>query len=134
VIQINVLIDLIRYYLLAMIKLLKTGKYSVIETFDHTKILTLDDKARYAWIKADSIGDILVSTRRKFNTSNIVSMGNYRLYEVKGEPEFTDLVHLELFVGDGQWQGYLLPTGLPRSLKKRNRIVSTNEAITKSVI
>lgn len=117
-----------------MIKLLKTGKYSLIETFDHTKILTLDDKSSYAWIKAAEIGDILVSTHKKFNPETIISTGSYRLYGVRDESELTDLSHLELFVGDGRWQGYLLPTGLPRGAKKRNKIIPTNEIITRSII
>ena len=41
---------------------------------------------------------------------------------VKDERELTDLEHLELLVGEGIWQGYLLTTGLPTDEKKRNRI------------
>jgi hypothetical protein len=113
-----------------VIKVSKSGKYSLIETFDHTKILTLDDKARYAWINASGIGDILVSTHKKFNPSATISTGAYRMYGVKNEPKLTDLVHLELFVGNGHWQGYLLPTGLPTNSEKRNRVIPTNELIT----
>ena len=42
------------------------GKYSLVETFDHTKILMLDDKASFAWVSAGTIGDILVKTNKKF--------------------------------------------------------------------
>lgn len=114
-----------------MIRLLKQGEYSLIETFDRTKILNLDDKIRYAWINAVRIGDILVSTRKKFNPSNIISTGAFRLYDVKDEPDLTDLEHLELFVGKGDWQGYLLPKGLPNGIR-RHRIIPTKEVITKT--
>jgi hypothetical protein len=114
-----------------VIKLLKSGKYTLAETFDHTKILTLDDKNRYAWIEAAKIGEILVSSQKKFSSSQLIAAGNYRLYEVKDEPDLTDLEHLELFVGEGHWQGYLLPMGLPNGVKRR-RIVATNEIITKT--
>jgi hypothetical protein len=36
-------------------------------------------------------------------------------------------------VGKGTWQGYLLPTGLPDDKKKRNRIIPTDEVITKTI-
>ncbi|HVT00756.1 MAG TPA: hypothetical protein VHE53_00810 [Patescibacteria group bacterium] len=115
-----------------MIRLIKQGKYSLIETFDKTKILTLDEKDRFAWIEAEEIGDILVATKKKFNPRLTVSAGPYRLYEVKNEPDFVDLKHLELFIGEGNWQGYLLPTGLPDG-RIRRRIQPTGEVITKSI-
>ena len=117
--------------IVCMIRLLKQGKYSLIETFDHTKILVLDDKTKLAWINAAGIGDILVAIRKEFKPSSIVSSGSYRMYDVKDEPDLTDLKHLELFVGDGNWQGYLLPKGLPNGVK-RHRIVATREVITRA--
>lgn len=115
-----------------MIRLLSQGKYLLSETFDHTKILSLDEKNRYAWIKAGDIGEILIFSAKKFNPAYLTATGPYRLYEVIDEPKLTDLVHLELFVGGGIWQGYILPTGLPTEKDKRNRIVSTREIITKT--
>jgi hypothetical protein len=38
--------------------------------------------------------------------------------------------HLELSLGKGVWQGYLLLTGLPTAVKIRRRIVPANEVIT----
>ena len=113
-----------------MIRLINKGKYTLFETFDKTKILSLDENM-FAWINAGEIGDILVSTHRKFNPEKIISMGPYRLYDIKNEPTLTDLKHLELFVGDGSWQGYLLPKGLPNGVR-RHRIVATREIITKA--
>lgn len=115
-----------------MIKLLREGKYSLIETKHQSKILTLDDKKTYAWINADAIGEILVVSHKAHVTDCILAVGNYRLYDVKDEPELTDLMHLELFVGDGIWQGYLLTTGLPTDANNRNRIIPTREIITKT--
>ncbi|MBP9718913.1 MAG: hypothetical protein KBD46_00395 [Candidatus Levybacteria bacterium] len=115
-----------------MIKLLQEGKYKLLETKKQTKILTLDKKETFAWINALDIGEILVVSHTAHSVDCILSIGNYRMYEVKDESAFVDLVHLELFVGDGVWQGYLLPTGLPTDEKKRNRIIPTNETITKS--
>lgn len=115
-----------------MIQLIGEGLYKLIETRNLTKILTLDEKNSYAWVSAGAVGEILVNTEKIFMPFHVLSSGKYRLYQVKDEPDLTDLVHLELFVGEGDWQGYLLPTGLPNETDKRNRIISTKEIITKS--
>lgn len=114
-----------------MIKLVQEGQYKLIETKGQTKILLLGRKI-FAWVNAEEIGKILVTSHKSHKVDHILSTGKYRIYEVKEEPKLTDLVHLELLVGDGIWQGYLLPTGLPNEEKKRNRIIPTNETITKS--
>lgn len=113
-----------------MIKVVARGKYKLIETQHNTKILILDDKETFAWINAENIGEILVSSHKVHKEDNLLAVGNYRLYDVKDEPQFTDQQHLELQVGCGFWQGYLLPTGLPTDKKKRNRIITTDELLT----
>lgn len=116
-----------------MIRLIQEGRYDLYETSHDTRMLLLD-KAQYAWIKAENIGDILVMTSAKSFPKNIIlASGNFRLYKVKDEPDFTDLLHLELHAGKGSWQGYLLPLGLPNTKNKRRRIVPTDEIITRSV-
>jgi hypothetical protein len=114
-----------------MIKLLQEGQYTLIETQGHTKILILG-RGMFAWVNAADIGEILVTSHKTHKVDHILALGNYRVYEVKNEPHLTDLVHLELFVGNGRWQGYVLPTGLPNDAKKRNRIIPTHEIITKA--
>lgn len=115
-----------------MIRLIQQGKYELFETARQTKILRLDNKQIFVWILAGKIGQILISSQKIHKSDHVLSVGNYRLYEVENEPEFTDLYHLELFTGDGTWQGYLLPTGLPSKKDKRNRIIPTEEKITVS--
>lgn len=104
----------------------------MLETKRNTKLLILDDKKSYAWINAKAIGEILVSTEKKFVADATIASGKYRIYQVKNEDDFTDLMHLELYVGNGIWQGYLLPTKLPTEKSKRHRIIPTNEIITRS--
>lgn len=115
-----------------MMKLLQQGQYRLIETRGQTKILILNRQKTFAWINAADIGEILVASHKSHKADHILAVGNYRLYEVKNEPTFTDLLHLELLVGEGMWQGYLLPTGLPNEEKKRNRIIPTKEIITRT--
>ena len=117
-----------------MIKLLTNGTYKLIETRRDTKILLFDKNGKphsYAWINAGDIGEILVTTHKSHKVDHMLAVGKYRLYEVKDEPRLTDLTHLELLVGDGVWQGYLLPLGMPNGVKRR-RIIPTKEIITKS--
>lgn len=114
-----------------MIRIIRSGEYKLIETKSQTKILILDNKEHFAWINTDNIGQILVASRQTRKGYNVLAFGNYRLYEIRKEPELTDLSHLELHAGNGIWQGYLLPTGLPKNRKKRSRIIPTNEIVTK---
>ncbi len=115
-----------------MIQLIKQGDYELIETKGLTKILKLSDKGNFAWVNAEGIGEILVSSYKKHQTDHMLAVGKYRLYEVKDEPKLADTLHLELLTGKGKWQGYLLITGLPTNKDKRNRIIPTKEIITKS--
>lgn len=112
-----------------MIRLLKKGKYSLIETRNDVKVLKLDKKT-FVWIYTKTVGEILVATRRGHRTDQKLAKGDYRLYEVKNEPKLVDQLHLELSIGKGDWQGYLLPTGSPKDKKTRSRIIPTNEIIT----
>ena len=114
-----------------MIRIIEQGEYKLIETKGHTKILILDGKT-FAWVNAENIGEILVTSHRSHLVDHFLAVGKYRIYEVKGEPGLTDQLHLELHTGDGIWQGYLLPTGLPDEKDKRNRIIPSSEAITKA--
>lgn len=115
-----------------MVQLIESGEYRLIETRNQTKILILNNKRTFAWVNVEEIGEILVTSHKTHATDNILAIGKYRLYMVKDEPNLTDLEHLELLVGDGVWQGYLLPTGLPSDIKTRNRVVPTQEVISKT--
>lgn len=114
-----------------MIQLIESGHYTLIETKGQTKILTLENKT-FAWVSVEEIGEILVTSHMQHTTDHILVTSAYRMYDVKGEPNLTDLIHLELHVGQGIWQGYLLTTGLPTEEKKRSRIIPTKEVITKA--
>ncbi len=112
-----------------MLSLVRDGEYSLLETRGQVKILKLDKKF-YAIVNAGNIGEILVFSHKKFTKDLVLAKGSYRIYKVKNEPNFTDLMHLELFVGRNTWQGYLLPTGFPTNRKKRSRIIPTSETIS----
>lgn len=113
-----------------MVKHIEEGSYELLETKNQTKILKLGNKT-FAWVNAAEIGEILVTSQKDHETDTLLARGTYRLYEVKDEPDLADMLHLELAVGEGKWQGYLLPTGLPTATDKRNRIIPTRETITK---
>ena len=112
-----------------MIIVLKDGQYRLIETRQQIKILYLDG-VPYVWLFIPGIGHVLETTTKPHKPDHVLAVGNYRLYKVKNEARFSDHKHLELFAGDGQWQGYLLLTGFPTAQKKRTRIVTTDEIIS----
>ncbi len=112
-----------------MITLNKAGLYKLIETKHNTRVLYLDNDT-YAWVEPRNIGEILVASRKVHKTDCVLSLGHYRLYDVKDEPALSDQMHLELEVGRNHWQGYLLLSGLPDFHKLRGRIIPTQEVIT----
>lgn len=112
-----------------MITVVQKGSYRLIETRGHVKVLKLDGTS-YAWILAAGIGEILVTSHNPHRTDHILAAGAYRLYDVDDEPVFSDQPHLELNVGEGLWQGYLLPSGLPNDQKRRVRIIPTKEVVS----
>ena len=112
-----------------MITVLQKGSYRLIETKGHVKILFLDDKP-YAWIVAEGIGEIIVTSHQPHKADHILATGIYRIYNVEYEATLSDQLHLELNVGERLWQGYLLLTGLPNDNRKRTRIIPTKEVIS----
>src|SRR5689334_13706512 len=103
-----------------MIQLLRGGKYNLIETKGHTKILMLDED-QYPWFYIKNIGEILSRSYKVHSINNVLSQGIYRLYGVENEPDLVDLQHLELSVDEDEWQGYLLPNGLPEYKNNKHR-------------
>jgi len=114
-----------------MIKVLRSGKYKLIETKQQIKILYLDDMP-YVWLFIPEIGHVLEVTHKAHKAEHTLAAGNYRLYDVKKDSRFSQHKHLELFVGEGQCQGYLLLTDLPTDKKRKSRIIATNELICAS--
>jgi hypothetical protein len=111
-----------------MINLIEKGKYKLIETKGQVKILYLGKK-QFAWVWVEEIGEILVSSYTEHDIDHVLARGKYKIYEVENEPNLVDLMHLELEVGEGLRQGYLLLTGLPDDEKKRSRIIPTKELV-----
>jgi hypothetical protein len=112
-----------------MITLAQHGIYTIVGTADHKTMLTLDG-VRYLQSYAPKIGNLLTYAKREHTTDYLIARGNYRIYKVKDELHLVDLEHLELSIGRGVWQGYLLLTGLPTARKIRSRIIATDEVIT----
>jgi len=115
-----------------MVTHLRSGHYRLIETRRQIKILALDDTETYAWIWSEAVGELLISSHSSHHTDHILATGEYKLYDVTDEPELTDLEHLELSIGEGRWQGYLLLSGLPTDTHTKVRIIPTTECITGS--
>lgn len=113
-----------------MITLRETGLYRLTETPHRMKLLSLSRHGKFILTGIEGIGDILAVTRRPHRVHAVLSAGEYRIYSVDDEPKLSDQLHMELEIGRGQWQGYLLPTGLPEGEKLRSRIIPTTERVT----
>jgi hypothetical protein len=112
-----------------MITVLRNGRYKLVETESNTKILYLDSNV-FAWVEPVNIGELLVYSHKPHRTDCVLSLGEYRLYEVRDEPYLSEQIHLELEVGSWTWQGYLLLSGLPNKSERRVRIIPTIETVT----
>lgn len=112
-----------------MITIIDSGSYGLSETKHGIKLLKLRAKT-YAWITAPHIGELLVHITFPHVAQEELSVGSYRLYTVRDEPHLSDQLHLELEIGHGQWQGYVLPVGFPTAHNTRRRIIATHEIIT----
>ena len=112
-----------------MIKIINQGTYSLVKTKGPGKILTLDKAQSFAWID-NKLNKLQTRHEQSTDGNHVLSLGKYRLYEVKDEPNLTDLLHLELSAGEGLWQGYLLSDDLPQNDQNKVQIKPTKEAIT----
>lgn len=117
-----------------MITLLTKGTYTLLGTKDNSKILSFDKNERvYSWIVYDNTGELKHIVYKHFDNEYLISVGKYRMYEVKDEINFSDAIHLEFLVGDGVWQGHLLREGLPNGNENHYTIAPTKELISRSI-
>lgn len=112
-----------------MIRLCRKGAYKLIETERHNKVLFLGSDT-YAWEEPIGKGELVAIAHEVQVTDLTLSIGQFRLYGACSEPELSGVPHLELEIGKNSWQGFLLPTGLPKNSDARARIVPTEEVIT----
>ena len=116
-----------------MIRLVASGSYRLSEARDAARFITLNsygDECTYAWEKVNGI-QLRLTEGRPAETNCALAAGKYRIYEVSDEPDLTSQIHLELSIGEGIWQGYLLPEGFPTD-RKAKTVIPTEEIITRS--
>lgn len=114
-----------------MIKLLESGTYKLVETENNLKVLMLDDKNIFLWKNFGCSGNLEYTRLDPAQICCMLSVNNYRLYQVKNESGFTKGLHLELYAGKKRWQSYLLKKGLPTAKNQKMPISKIEEIITK---
>ncbi|MBN1369509.1 MAG: hypothetical protein JW954_04660 [Dehalococcoidaceae bacterium] len=118
-----------------MIQLIEKGVYHLKEMGDASKLLTLDiynGKSDYVWERDKDIR-IRSAGQHGGRVFCTLAAGKYRLYQVKDEPGLASQLHLELLVGEGIWQGFLLPEGLPGDLEAKP-MIPVEETITRNFV
>lgn len=111
-----------------MLKMVQRGDYKLFDAKENKKVLLIDDMP-FVWENAVLRKDLSPDSE---HDKTILASGKYRLYEVANEPGFSDMFHLELSVGCGNWQGWLLNNSLPVNKDNHTNTAPTKEIITKT--
>ena len=109
-----------------MIKVVSKGDYILYEDHNKRKILKLGDAKLLYWTDSK----IIQAMNNSANPKDTLSLGKYRLYKILDEPQLTNNYHLELYVGNKQWRGYLLSSNILKTRMPVVAISATNELIS----
>lgn len=112
-----------------MITVVDRGSYCLLENKKQGKVLIFDDKKSYSLTEYGKLKKIPLYPHKNTKNNCLLCKGNFRLYKVSNEEHLSSNFHLELNIGQGQWQGYLLPKGLPKN-RTINSIIPTQELIS----
>lgn len=111
-----------------MVRLIDAGEFCTFKA-SGSQLFIMLGKKEFAWVNVAG-GDMLVSSHGPRRDRHSISHGQFRLYEVHGEPDLIDEIHLELHNSKRRWRGYLLPHGLPRRKYRQTPIEPTPELIS----
>jgi hypothetical protein len=111
-----------------MITVLAAGEYILKDNGHDSRMLVLDDQS-YSWYD-----ESLEFSHANSFSLNILTRGNYRIYQVEGERNLTPGVHLEMSTGGSHWQGYVLPEGLPNWFNYRRLMIPTSELVSRPMV
>lgn len=103
------------------------GSYELFETTKHHRILSLDGKQWYAWVKGQA-GEILVRSDSDHKKSRSLQTGSYFLIDFDDDPKFKDTPHLFLQDG-GHYQELMVPNGLPTDRDYQKKVIATGDTI-----
>src|SRR5688500_1364424 len=103
------------------------GRYTLFETPNENRILTLGNDLWFAWVKGEQ-GDILVRSDEDHDRARTIREGEYYLVDFQADPSFTDVPHLFL-ERDDHFQELILPNGLPTQDDRQRRVVETEKTM-----
>lgn len=103
------------------------GRYTLFETPRDNRILLLGGDLTFAWIRGDQ-GELLVLSDEQHENARTLQEGEYYLVDFHADPSFTDVPHLFL-ERDGQFQGVILPNGVPTHDDTQKRVVDTGKTV-----
>lgn len=105
----------------------RQGRYTLFETPNKNRILSLGDNLWFAWVGGQQ-GELLVRSDNDHERERIIRAGEYYLVHFENDPSFTDVPHL--FLGhDGVFSEVILPNGLPTDDDTQKRVVGTEKTV-----
>lgn len=109
-------------------KIQRQGRYTLFETPNENRILSLGNELWFAWVGGEQ-GELLVRSEREHERERTIHEGEYYLVQFEDDASFTDVPHL--FLGhNGEFREVILPNGLPTDDDTQKRVVSTDKAVS----
>jgi hypothetical protein len=105
----------------------RQGRYTLFETPDQNRILSLGNDLWFAWVGGQQ-GDLLVRSDGDHERTRTIQEGEFYLVQFENDPNFTDVPHL--FLGrNGGFTEVILPNGLPTDDDTKKRVVGTEKTV-----
>jgi hypothetical protein len=105
----------------------RQGRYTLFETPDRNRILSLGKDLWFAWVEGQQ-GELLVRSDSDHDRARTIQEGDYYLVQFENDPNFTDVPHL--FLGrNGGFTEVILPNGLPTDDDTQKRVVGTDKTV-----
>jgi hypothetical protein len=111
------------------VRVLDQGTYELFETIHRHRILVLNGKRWYAWVRGQR-GDLIVRSDSNHVMRRTLQLGRFYYVDFKDDPKFKDMPHLFLQRAD-RYREFLLPDGFPTRNDPQKLFVATRHTIAR---
>jgi hypothetical protein len=106
-----------------------SGRYVLREDAHGHRFLVLNEERWFVWIEGQK-SPLIVRTGPGHEKLRALRRGRFYLVDFQDDPNFRDMPHLFLQVGE-RYQEFLLPNGLPDERDPQKRFVVTRKFVAK---